>query len=260
MKKSDVQPFLDNLVARFHHARHRHHDPVDLVHRFTRPADIEVAAFIASALAYGRAAQVRVSVSRVFDSLGPDLHGALIDFDPRRSPLPANFVHRFTTRDDMNEFLTRTADLLRKHGSLHAAFREGDRDGEPIDTAMSRFVAQFRAGGEVRPNVRYLLPDPADGSACKRFSLFLRWMVRGADGIDFGLWSDVGAARLVMPLDTHVARISRRLGLLRRASDDRRAAIEVTDALRRFAPDDPLRYDFAITHIGITGLWKDLIP
>ncbi|MCC6160063.1 MAG: TIGR02757 family protein [Deltaproteobacteria bacterium] len=260
MNRREVQVFLDDLVARFHHVRHRHHDPVDLVHRFERPADIEVAAFIASALAYGRAAQVRASVSRVFDALGPDLHGALIDFDPRHSPLPANFVHRFTTRDDMNEFLTRTADLLRKHGSLRAAFREGDCGGEPIDAAMSRFVAQFRAGGAVRPNVRYLLPDPADGSACKRFSLFLRWMVRDADGIDFGLWSEFGASRLVMPLDTHVARISRRLGLLRRASDDRRAAIEVTDALRSFAPDDPLRYDFAITHIGITGQWKDLIP
>ena len=260
MRKCDVQPFLDDLVARFHRVETRHHDPVDLVHRFTRPADIEIAAFIASALAYGRAAQVRASVSRVLDALGPDPHGALIDFDPRRSPLPANFVHRFTSRDDMNEFLARTARVVREFGDLGTAFCVGDGDSEPIDAAMSRFVTRFRAGGAVRPNVRYLLPDPADGSACKRFSLFLRWMARGADGIDFGIWADVGASRLVMPLDTHVARISRRLGLLRRASDDRRAAIEVTDALRRFAPNDPLRYDFAITHIGITGQWKDLVP
>ncbi len=259
MKRRDVQPFLDDLVARFHRTEHRHLDPVDLVHNFSRRADIEIAAFIASALAYGRAAQVRASVSRVFDALGPDLHGALVEFDPARSPLPANFVHRFTARDDMTEFLTRTARLVREFGGLEAAFRDGDRADEPIDAAMTRFVARFREGEAVRPNVRYLLPDPADGSACKRFSLFLRWMVRDADGIDFGLWRGVGASRLVMPLDTHVARISRRLGLLRRASDDRLAAIEVTDALRRFAPNDPLRYDFAITHIGISGLWKELV-
>jgi uncharacterized protein (TIGR02757 family) len=102
-------------------------------------------------------------------------------------------------------------------------------------------------------NFDFLLPLPSRGSACKRLNLFLRWMVRPADGVDFGLWRGVRPAQLLMPLDTHVWRIARALGLTARRTADWRAAVEITDALRRIDPQDPVRFDFAIARLGIVG-------
>jgi uncharacterized protein (TIGR02757 family) len=111
-------------------------------------------------------------------------------------------------------------------------------------------------GTDIKPNgLKQLLPSPRKGSACKRMNLFLRWMVRSED-IDFGIWDNIPPNKLVIPLDTHIARISKCLGLTRRASADWKMAEEITGALREFDPEDPLKYDFALCHHGISGLCK----
>lgn len=261
MTRRRAESLLNEFVATYHRADFIDDDPIGLMHAYRRPEDVETSAFLAAALAYGRAAQIRNSITRVFRALGDAPHDAVAGAS--RADLKRRFkgfVHRFTDDGEWADFVFRTGETIRADGSLRAAFAAADAPGRPIAETMSGFVRAFRDREGARPQPGYLLPDPADGSACKRFCLFLRWMVRPADGVDFGLWPEVGAERLIMPLDTHVARISRRLGLLRRASNDWKAAEEVTRALRRIAPDDPLRYDFAITHIGITGLWKELVP
>ena len=258
---AQVKKLLDEIVARYHRAEFIGDDPVRCVHDFHNEEDIETAGFITAALSYGRAVSIRNSVDRVLGVLGNSPHEAVLNFDPiKDGKRLCEFAHRFTTCEDLIQFIELTSAVLRDHRRLKNVFLSLDNPEQPIREAMSALVKEFRSGTLfLRKHVEYLLPDPADGSACKRFNLYLRWMVRGNDGVDFGLWPEVKPARLVMPLDVHVGRISRKLGLLERKSDDWKAAEEITESLRAFCPEDPLRYDFAITHIGITGIWEDVI-
>jgi len=143
------------------------------------------------------------------------------------------------------------------HGSIKSIFLTRYRASEQnIKRALEEFVADLYqlAGkkGIVKRGFRHLLPSPAGGGSCKRLNLFLRWMVRDQD-IDFGLWKEVDKNRIVIPLDTHVARISRCLGLTERKSNDWKTAAEITESLKLYAPADPLRYDFVLSHLGISG-------
>ena len=133
-------------------------------------------------------------------------------------------------------------------------FRKG-REGPGADPreALARFLEGFRASwGKALPRERnFLFPDPRKGSACKRHNLFLRWMVRGGDGVDLGLWTALSPRDLVVPLDTHMIRMGRRLGLTRRATPGWGMAEEITAAFRAVCPEDPVRFDFALTRLGI---------
>ena len=165
----------------------------------------------------------------------------------------AGFAHRFHKTPDLVLFLTVLAEALQRHGTLGALFREcHDPKDADIGPSLTRFVTQLRNGRD-EASLRYLLTSPADGSACKRMNLYLRWMVRRTSP-DVGLWTFVSPAQLVMPVDTHIHRIATFLGLNDRKSADWRAAREITDALARFDAADPVRYDFALCRLGILDL------
>jgi uncharacterized protein (TIGR02757 family) len=157
--------------------------------------------------------------------------------------------------EDLASLLGAARRLRARHGSLEALFLAGDPGGATVEGALAAFAAGFRRAepGFGARGAAAFLPSPAEGSACKRPLLFLRWMARD-DGIDTGAWSGVDPARLLLPLDTHVARIARALGLLRRRATDWAAALEATASLRRFDPADPVKYDFPLCRLGILDL------
>ena len=222
---------------------------------------------LAAVLAYGNAKAIGANVERALEPLGNRPASTLEGRHP--ADLRADFRgfrHRWTCGRDLAAFLWRVAEALRDHGSLRALFLQGyDPFAPNIGPALTRFVDALLAydarpvgGAAVEPRgsgVRYLLVRPADGSACKRLNLFLRWVVRPDDGLDLGLWSGISPGQLVMPLDTHTARVARALDFTSRATTDWRAAEEVTEALRRYDPDDPVRYDFALCHVSMSGNW-----
>jgi uncharacterized protein (TIGR02757 family) len=160
------------------------------------------------------------------------------------------------TRRDLESFLHAVARARREHGSLRNLFAAGDEGGPDYVPALQRFyeeMASFAGDGRgPTRGLRFLLPNPAQGSACKRAHLFLRWMVRGS-GFDLGLWSGerFDPARLLLPMDTHVHRISTYLGLTRRKGADLAAAREATEWLKKIAPDDPVAFDWALSRLGI---------
>jgi uncharacterized protein (TIGR02757 family) len=167
----------------------------------------------------------------------------------------ADFKHRFTTGEELAALLFGAKRAAGRHGSLLACFQAGLGDSDKtILPALSTFVAELseRSGGACGS----LLASPADGSACKRLNLFLRWLVR-RDQVDPGGWEAVRAARLILPLDTHLQRICRAIGFTDRNAADLRTALEITDAFRTLSPDDPVRYDFALSRLGIR---KDADP
>ncbi len=225
-------------------------DPLQLVLRYQRPLDQEVAGLIAAAFAYGRAEFIVSNIGVVLTRMTPSPYRYLQTFDASKAARRfAGFAHRFHKTPDLVAFLGRIADAIREHGSLGALFeRCYDSGDDDIAPALTRFVEAIRV-----PGLEYLLTSPRDGSACKRMNLYLRWMVRRT-APDLGLWTFADPAKLVMPVDTHIHRIATFLGLNDRKSADWKAARALTDRLAEFDAHDPVRYDFALCRLGILDL------
>lgn len=242
-------------------------DPLGLVRRFEDPSDREIAGLLAAGLAYGRVRSIRASLADLFTRMGTR-PGRFVDaMDPRRDARRFDgFVHRFTSGRAVAVFLRRVRWVREEAGGLERAFVSGDPDphGATLGPAIDAFAARLFSdeaptwGGPADPRAesgaRWLMPAPAGGSACKRTCLFLRWMVRPDDGVDCGVWSRVRPSRLVLPLDTHLVRVVRALGWSRRATPGWAMALEATACLRRLDPEDPVRFDFALSRLGILGL------
>lgn len=159
----------------------------------------------------------------------------------------AGFRHRFAKGDHLSAMLTGSKAIIREHGSLYKCFLKGfKKDDETVLPALSFFTGEIVKHGD--PG--HLIPLPDRGSACKRMNLFLRWMIR-KDDVDPGGWDDIPASKLIVPLDVHMHRICLRAGLTKRKQANMKTAIEITDGFKTFAPEDPVRYDFALTRLGI---------
>jgi len=238
-------------------------DPLQLVLRYDDPLDQETAGLIAAAFAYGRADIIVSNIGAVLEKMTPSPFRYLASFDAREATKRfAGFAHRFHKTPELIEFFTCLARAIGTHGSLGALFEKGyDQADADIGPSLSRFVNQLRkpdarrgAGGRrYKAALHYLLTSPADGSACKRMNLYLRWMIRRTPP-DLGLWTFADPSKLVMPLDTHIHRIATFLGLNDRKSFDWKAARALTDRLARLDPADPVRYDFALCRLGILDL------
>ncbi|UCF81786.1 MAG: TIGR02757 family protein [Acidobacteriota bacterium] len=246
---------LDALARRYGR-EYLKNDPEYFPHCYAEPRDKEVVAFLAALLAYGNIKQIFRSVKAIIDILGEEPCQAIITTKPRQwHQALCGFRHRVTKGASMAQALELVGEILREHGSLEALFLEGYRPRDMMES-LARFAEVFYKRSSHPDLLKHLLPLPRNGSACKRLNLFLRWVVRGDDGIDLGLWKRVRAADLVMPLDTHVARFGRLFGLTKRKTGDWRMAEEITGGLRAFCPHDPVRYDFAIAWAGVEGAWR----
>lgn len=229
-------------------------DPIAVPLRFADPADREAAAWLAASLAYGRVAPMLRAIDTALAPLG-DHPAAFLRGQSERAIRAAlskalkDWRWRFHIGADVVEWLLAWK-RLDAEGGLEAHFLP--REGEAADDALSRLMQRLRAELPATYGLRFSLPDPREGSACKRMRMFLRWMAR-TSWPDLGLWTRYPKAALVIPVDTHVARIARFVRLSRRATPDGRMAAEITAALRRCDAEDPLKYDFALSHLGILG-------
>lgn len=241
---------LERLYLKYNDRRFIASDPVEFVHRYADPLDRELVALIASSLAFGNVKQIRASVERALGILGDRPADRVAAASPSDLELDfRGFRHRWITGKDVASLLAGARSAIEKHGSLgelfHAKLDRSDPDVGPAAGRFARTLSEMSGG--YRP---CLLPSPESGSACKRLNLFLRWMVR-SDAVDPGGWSAVSPATLIVPLDTHMHRIATKLGLTKRRAADFRAAREVTAAFGEISPDDPVKYDFALTRLGI---------
>ncbi len=270
-KRPALKRKLDALYADYDFKGRVESDPICLPTRYTDKPDIETAGLIAASLAYGRVDLFLPIATKLLDRMGE--HPA--EFAGSASPkelidLTGGLAYRFQRSRDLAAFVYSIGSLIRDHGGLEAAFMEGmsPKAGDTGE-ALARFVALLakvdtsvfysnkEGSGAPSKGLRQLMPSPATGGAAKRGCLYLRWMVRDAD-IDFGLWKGVGAHRLVIPLDTHIMRVSECLGFTKRKSPGWATAVEITRSLKALEPDDPLKYDFALCHMGMQGLIDDL--
>lgn len=254
---------MDAFYRDFERKRRVAYDPVELPHRYERQADRETAGFIVSCLSYGKVTLFKPVLEILLSRAGSSPYDFFLKFNVNRhAHLFVDIAYRMNSSRDITAFLHLLSLFLRKYHTLGDFFRHNfEKDDPTVINALSRFVDAFYAGStspvygkNKRPfGLLQMLPSPDKGSTCKRSLMFMRWMVRADDGVDFGLWPFIPADRLILPLDTHTSRIALRLGLTERKTIDMKTAIEITNNLKRFDPDDPVKYDFALCHFGISG-------
>jgi uncharacterized protein (TIGR02757 family) len=249
-----MRAWLEHLYLRYHTRDHLGSDPIQFVHRFSDTADQEIAGLIASSLAYGNVTSIHRSTAdvlgRMSEAPSQFLYGTT---EPEIRRVMAGFRHRWTGEAEIGDLLIGIKRVSTEYGGLGRLFFAADDAGPDVTVGLKRWVDVLQRG---LPNRRKnLLSDPARSSACKRLHLYLRWMVRH-DAIDPGCWPGIHPARLLMPLDTHIFGFARACGFTRRASADGMAVQEITGVFRQIAPDDPIRYDFALTRPGIIDGWR----
>lgn len=255
---------LDRFYNEYDFQARAAHDPIEFPHKYKNPEDIEISGFIASCLAYGRVGLFKPVIGKILSGMGDSPYDFLMNFDVEKHRKLITFKYRFNEASDIICLLFIIHQLLRRHGSLENTFK-GHYAAADLNTenGIVGFAGEINSintskvyGEDIHPpGLTQFFPSPAKGSACKRINLFLRWMIRDKD-IDFGIWKSVPKNKLVIPLDTHIARISKCLGFTKRSASDWKAAVEITEALKNLDNDDPLRYDFALCHYGISGMCK----
>ncbi len=256
-KNIELRRILENIYAKYNHRRLVKPDPLQFLYRYSKRTDVEVVGLLASGLAYGRVRQIEKSLSRLLEYMGKSPSGFVLAFDSHKRSQLRDFKHRFTTGDDISDLLELLRNIYERFGSIEEFFVQGYDAGDVnIVAALSRFCDSLyamhadRHKGSLSGGIKYLLSSPARGSACKRMNLFLRWMVR-EDEVDLGLWKSVDKSKLLVPVDVHMGRLCKILGLYDRRTINLSAAVEITESFVEIEPDDPVKYDFALSRIGI---------
>lgn len=251
-------PFLKTCIK---------NDPIEFPHLYHDPKDIEIAGFIASSLAFGRVELFKPVIRKILSLSGDNLYDYVINFDPVSDVKHFDGLYYRMCRDrDIASLVWMLSVVLRRYGTLGNLFYSCFDAERTIRKALKTFVAILMEvdptpvyGEGIYPRgLRQLLPSPGNGGPCKRLNMYLRWMVRPADGIDFGLWDKIPPSMLMIPLDTHITRICKGLHMTERKSVSWTMAEEITEKFRLIAPEDPLKYDFALCHLGISGRWKNI--
>lgn len=256
-RAGDLAAFLEAVYHRFHRPDTVRDDPLSIPSAFHEPPDREVMGFLASALAFGRVRGFMAKLSCLVNRLGdhPASRVAELDAEGCRQ-VASGLRHRFVGEDEIASLLLGLSRLIRLRGGLEPAFMRGFQPAGDVMDGLDSLVFELwpPSGIAGLPGPGFLLASVRTGSPLKRYHLFLRWMVRD-DGIDLGLWKGVPTSALIMPLDTHVDRIAQHLGLLpeRRSGPRLKQAVALTGALAEIDPEDPVRFDFALSHLGISG-------
>lgn len=239
---------MDKLVKTYEVPQFIAPDPISIPHRFSDKKDIELAGFMASLVAYGSRKVFLKKLDELFTFAQNEPHNFIMNFEPE---ILGDFNYRFGKTSDFAEIFNILRILYKNDGGLEELFKFGYSKGEP--QKMLSVVTDYfysRASKNAGSGFYFMIPDPKKGGAMKRMCMYLRWMVRKPP-VDFGIWDFMPQSELLIPLDVHVARVSREMGLLTRNANDFKAVLELTENLKKFDPDDPSKYDFAMFGYGV---------
>jgi uncharacterized protein (TIGR02757 family) len=248
-----LKSYMDECVAQYNRPAFIGSDPVSIPHRFTKLQDIEIAGFWTAMLAWGQRKTIINKANELMGLMDDAPHDFMLHHHEKDRKRFLLFKHRTFQATDTLYFLAFFQWFYQHHQSLEEAFLkyllpEDAHTGNALAGFHRLFFSLPDAPGRTRKHV----PTPSSKSSCKRLNMFLRWMVRQDEGgVDFGCWKNIKPAQLLIPLDVHVERIARKFGLLERRQTDWLAVLELTEKLRQFDPDDPVKYDFALFGLGI---------
>jgi uncharacterized protein (TIGR02757 family) len=252
-KAQNIIDFLNRKVTEYNQPRFIADDPVSVPHRFSKKADIEIAAFFAAMFAWGNRTTIINKSNELMRRMDDAPHAFVLNHSEKEARSLLDFRHRTFNTTDLLYFIEFLNWHYSRHESLEDAFLKGMLTGDQdTENALNGFYQHFFSLEHVPDRTRKHIAAPFKKSTCKRLNMFLRWMVRKDNcGVDFGIWEKIGASRLICPVDVHVARVTRRFGLLKREAVDWQAAVELTTWLRKLDPADPVKYDFALFALGV---------
>ncbi|HET9744951.1 MAG TPA: TIGR02757 family protein [Chitinophagaceae bacterium] len=244
-----LKEFLDQKVEEYNQPAFIKDDPVSIPHLFTKRQDIEIAAFFAAVFAWGNRTAIINKSKELMQRMDNSPLSFIVDHSAKDLERLKGFKHRTFNDDDLFYFVESLHHHYSKYDSLEKAFFADN--GYDAEKALIHFKDYFFSLEHLKRTEKHI-SSPLQKSTCKRLNMFLRWMVRDdGKGVDLGLWQQVPASKLICPIDLHVARVAKKLGLLKRRQVDWLAAVELTDALRQLDKDDPVKYDFALFNLGI---------
>lgn len=245
-----LKDFLDAKVDQYNHPHFLTDDPLGIPHRYRDKEDIEIAAFLTATIAWGNRKSIIKNASAMLEPMGSSPYEFILNHQPQDLHVYNGFVHRTFQEGDLKVFLTNLQRLYQDYGGMESVFHQG-MTSNSMQPAISYFKEVFFQENPSHRSTKHV-SDPLKGSAAKRMNMFLRWMVRKDDrGVDFGIWRSISPSVLSVPLDIHVSRTARILGLLSRKQDDAKALQELDTALRKLDPSDPAKYDFALFGLGV---------
>lgn len=251
---TDLKQFLDEQVQKNNRLDFIADDPIQIPHRFSSLQDIEIMAFWAATLAWGQRKSIIKSanlLANLMDDAPADFIKNHLEIDRKRF---VKFVHRTFQPTDALYFLEYLQQFYLQNQSLETAFLPLDAINWNVKMMLTHFHQQFFSLPYAPERTRKHIATPIRGSACKRLCMLLRWLVRrDTEGVDFGIWQRISMADLMIPLDVHVERIARQLGLLQNPRANWDAVEELTKNLRIFDPNDPVKYDFALFGLGVNA-------
>ncbi len=245
-----LKDFLDEKVSLYNNPKFIESDPIQIPHTFSQMEDIEISGFLIATIAWGNRKSIIKNGQRLLELMGGSPYEFIMEFSAKEHSHLSNFVHRTFNGEDLVYFILALQNIYKNHGGLESIFtREVNR------TSVQQGIHHFK-------NIFFELPhlvrtekhisDPMKNSAAKRLNMFLRWMVRNdTAGVDFGIWKGISPALLSCPLDVHSGNVARKLGLLKRRQNDSKAVLELDATLRKFDPQDPVKYDFALFGLGV---------
>ncbi|MEK7431900.1 MAG: TIGR02757 family protein [Cyanobacteriota bacterium] len=263
VQKSKLHTYLDSLVDKYKNPSFITNDPIRFPHRYTDIKDQEIIGFVAAMMAQGRRTKIVESIEKIEVLMDKKPYEYIMNFDYEVEKERFKDFSHFAYRNILGSEIVCVFHLLKqvliKYGSLKKLFLEGlnPKTQKNVKEALIHFTDTIfnqmpPPDVTIDGKIKALLPSPERGSACKRLNMMLRWFVR-KDDVDLGIWSEVPASMVLIPLDFHVSKLSRELGLTSRKQDDWKTAEEITEKLKEFDPIDPTKYDFAIFGIGISG-------
>lgn len=240
---------LNKLVEKYENKTFIESDPIQIPHRYKDKKDIEIVAFISALFAYGSRKVFIPKLDELFSKMGEK---PLEYIKNGEFSNLINFNYRFAKENDVIEILKILSKLYNSNETIQTLFRYGYEQKSDIKGMLQVVTDYFylNSTDNVGEGFYFMLANPKNNGAMKRLNMFLRWLVRKPP-VDFGLWDFIPTSELLIPLDTHVAKISREMNLLTRKSNDFKAVLELTDKLKQFDANDPTKYDFAIYAKGI---------
>ncbi|MEL6976551.1 MAG: TIGR02757 family protein [Bacteroidota bacterium] len=250
MNRSELKAFLDEKAEHYEHPRFLTSDPIQIPHKFTRKEDVEISAFLTATIAWGNRKSIINNATKMMELMGNAPYDFIISHTPKDLDALNTFVHRTFNGEDFSSFVRGLHHIYETHGGLEEIFAK-HQDSASLQSAISTFKSVFFEIPHAKRTLKHV-SDPEKGSAAKRLNMFLRWMVRSPQkGVDFGIWKSISPAKLSCPLDVHSGNVARKLGLIQRKQNDAKALKELDKSLRRFAPEDPVKYDFALFGLGV---------
>lgn len=249
MTTNELKSFLDKKVEQYNQPEFIDSDPIQIPHQFEKKEDIEIAGFLTATIAWGNRKSILKNATTMMDLFDNAPHSFIINHEESDLENLGHFVHRTFNTIDLKYFIKALQHIYKKYGGLEQLFSRYQNQNE-LQTAIHHFKTHFFELPHEKRTEKHV-SDPFKKSCAKRINMFLRWMVRPNDGVDFGLWASLKPSQLSCPLDVHSGRVARKLGLLKRKQNNAKALAELDAALRTLDPIDPVKYDYALFGLGV---------